>query len=123
MFKKLFLALLICLCLASQTFAATATVTPMNFGYEVTGGTDATLVISGYAWINGIILYPGGAATDTAQFTSQSVSGGSDVSCLVLGQYNPFMMWGGDGVQFTNLKVTLTSASDKVFIYVKVVHP
>ena len=116
--KRLFLALLICLLFASQAFAATATVTNTNYGYEVTGGTDATLVISGYAFIQGIVLYPGGAATDTASFTSQSVSGSSDVSCLNLNQYCPFVSWAFPGVQFTNLKVTLTSSSDIVYIYV-----
>jgi hypothetical protein len=44
MFKKLSLALLISLLLVSQVFAASATVTRMEWGFEVTGGTDATYI-------------------------------------------------------------------------------
>jgi hypothetical protein len=121
--KKILLALLICLFLVNQVFAGSATVTKTDWGYHVTGGTSQTLVISGYAWIKGMVFYPGGAATDTATFTSQSTSGAADVVCIVLNEYAAVMAWPGNGIQWTNLKVTLTSTSDAVDIYVSRVSP
>ena len=44
MFRKLFLVLLAIFLATGVCFAATATVTQTEYGYEVTGGTDATLI-------------------------------------------------------------------------------
>ena len=121
MFKKLSLALLLCLLLAGQAWAAYATITKTEYGYEITGGTDKTAIETSVPniWIKSIVFQPA-TAGDVATFYSAKVSGGSDIQCLTMTSVDLSPLnksWSGDGCMFSNMKVTLTSASDIVYIY------
>jgi hypothetical protein len=110
---------------------ATATVTKTEYGFEVSGGTDATVINSGKLWVK-CVAFSAAAATGTAVLTSDSTadSGGSGsraISCMKfkaasgneLDVAHENIFFGDKGVPFNNLSVTLSATGDIIYIYLK----
>ena len=87
-----------------------------------TSGTFATDLATGYwtqvayatIWVTGI-TQKANAVTDSTAFTS----GASNVSCFSIYGNTSTTFSSINPIQFINLKITLASASDVVYIYVK----
>jgi len=104
---------------------AAATVTQERWGYSVSGDTDATAIagggiikvkaiaFSGNATnATGVITSgAGGRTTSTLKFKSYDAGGGS----LNVGGTN--MFFGDKGVEMENVIVTLSNASDHMYIF------
>ena len=115
--KVLVLALGIML-FASSAFAVQATVTKTTYGYYITGGTSETLVYAGLiraktvqlnaASIGDTVLFKEGAVSHNA-FTIKAATASDS-----RGNYAYF---GETGAIFNYLSVTMSSASDEVFIF------
>ena len=109
-----------------------ATVTKMSYGYMLTGDTDATVVDSGagVGVLAGAIMvkaigFSGNATTATALITEGLSADNSalkfkcyDAGGGSLNAAGNFVFFGETGVPFTNMKVTLSNASDHVYIFV-----
>lgn len=100
---------------------AAPTISTTEYGYSITGGTDATSINSGKLWVKCIAL-AGNADDATAVFTS----GFPLVSCLKLkcrtgdlDAASDSIFFGDQGVPFNNLTVTLGNTGDIVYIYLK----
>jgi len=100
---------------------AAATVTATEWGYEVTGGTDATVINAKKMWVN-TIAFSGNATTSTATLTSSTTAG--QISCMKFtatqaanNMGNSQLSLGKPGCPFTNLTVTLSATSDILYVY------
>lgn len=99
--------------------AATSTAT--EWGYYVTGDTGAVTVDAGKIRVKGV-AFAGNADNATAACTSKL--SGADVTCFKFKTNSNDLdagankLWfGDDGVSFTGLTVTLSHASDVLYIY------
>lgn len=95
-------------------------VTETDYGYLVTGTTNTIAVAPRKAdlWVKDIIFSPSGANA-TATFTSSAVSLGTQRTCLKMTTYLSHVSWPNEGKQFRNLEITLSSASDAVYIHLR----
>ena len=101
---------------------AAATVTATEWGYHVSGDTGVVTVSTGKVYVKAV-AFAGNADNATCAVTSKVA--GADVSCfkfktnandLDVGASNMYL--GQNGVAFTGLAVTLSHASDVLYIYV-----
>ena len=109
--KKFFAVLALLLLLCTPLFAAAATITTTEYGYSITGGTDATTVNSGDSIVKTIVFFPN-TATDKAVITTGSAS----TSFATLNNTSEVVTFGDNGVRMSNIKVTLTAATDILVI-------
>lgn len=102
---------------------AAATVTQTEWGYYVTGGTDATTVYTGRRYIRSVV-FSAGTTNDTATLTTTKNISGAVTNFLVMaspGVANqvecPWHL--DDGVPADSMAVTLSNTGGKLFIYVR----
>ena len=101
---------------------AAATVTSTEYGYMVTGDTGAVTVNAGRMYVKGV-AFAGNA--DNATCAATNVIGGTATSCFKfktnandLDVGGSSLWFGEKGSPFTGLAVTLSHASDVLYIYV-----
>ena len=118
MFRRISLLVAGLMLLTSAAFAAQATSTATLYGYEITGGTDETLVASGRIKVR-VITYTGATANNVAMFRSGAVSGAKWYITAVTASdaSKSYIYFGSEGVMFDYLSVTLKQANDVVNIY------
>ena len=109
--KKILAILSILLLVCTPLFAAAATSTTTEYGYSVTGDTGTVTVTSGDAIVKNIIFFPN-TSTDKAVITT----GSANVSFATLTNGSEVISFGDNGVRMSNIKVTLTAASDILVI-------
>ena len=104
---------------------AAATVTTTEYGYSITGGTDATTINSGKIYVKAM-GFAGNADNATAALTS--LVGITATTCFKFKSNDTnelnsasgnFVFFGDNGVPFTGLAVTLSKAGDVLYIYLK----
>lgn len=99
---------------------AAATITKTEWGFEITGGTSATLVQAGKIWISAVAL-SANAAGDTVVATSGSLN--NQISCFQMKAVNPADVNSSYialyGTPFDNVTVTLSATSVILYIYLK----
>jgi hypothetical protein len=101
---------------------AAATSTATEWGYHVTGDTGVVTVNAGKVYVKAV-AFAGNADNATGAVTSKVA--GADVSCFKfktngndLDAAGNYMYFGEKGIAFTGLAVTLSHASDVLYIYV-----
>lgn len=103
---------------------AAATVTNTEYGYSVTGGTDATTIASGKIWVKAI-LFMGNADNATAALTTKPTGNSTTVAFVKFktnaNDLDPqFIAYFGDnGIPVNDLAVTLSNASDLLLVILK----
>ena len=102
---------------------AAATVSDTEYGYYVTGGTDATTIYTGKKYIRTIFFTPASTA-DTATLTSNKGGKNTAVNCMEFKSAGtagvPQFAWHlDDGVPYDNLAVTLSNASGHLYVIVR----
>lgn len=104
---------------------ATATVTKTEYGFSVTGGTDATTINTGKLWVKGV-AFAGNADNATAACTALSASSATPVSCFKfktngndLDAPANYLFFGDKGIPVTGLAVTLSNTADVLYVYLK----
>ena len=114
--KKLISVFVLSLCLISPlAFAAVATVTTTEYGYSISGGTDATSVNSGDTTVVKALIFFPNTSTDTALITTGS--GTTTFAKMTNGSEVIFL--GDSGRNLQTIKVTLTAATDVLTIVTK----
>ena len=100
-----------------------ATVTQTEWGYLVTGDTDPTPIFTGRRYIRTPVFIPNGVADTVEMATTKNVTG-PYTSWLKLGsggianhQECPWHL--DDGVPADNMRVTLSDASGRLYLYVR----
>lgn len=99
-----------------------ATVTKTEWGYYVTGDTDPTPVwADGRKYVQNIAFVPNGAADSTILSTSRNLTGPytnawTTASAGVAGVAQTIRV---ESIPLDNLKVQLSDAAGKVYIYLK----
>ena len=107
---------------------AAATITQTDWGYSVTGGTDATLITKEKLYVKRI-AFSGNADNATALLTTYArknsegaISAGkfksSDTGELNSAMGNE-MFFGDKGVPMPGLTITLSNTSDHIYIFTK----
>lgn len=101
---------------------AAATITATEWGYLATGGVDATEINAGKVYVKAV-AFAGNADNATGAVTS--LVSGAATSCFKfktngndLDAAGNYMFFGEKGIAFTGLAVTLSHASDALYIYV-----
>lgn len=106
---------------------AAATVTKTEWGFEVSGGTDATLISDDKLWVKEL-AFAGAAATATAVLTTKMSDGlNTPISCAKfkaasgseLDVSKERIFFGDRGVPMTGLTVTLGATGDILYVYLK----
>lgn len=97
-----------------------AWVTETDYGYIVTGTTNTIAIAPAKddVWVKDIIFSPSGANA-TATFTTSQVSGDTQRTCLKMTTYLEHVSWPNEGKQFRNFEITLSNASDAVYIHTR----
>lgn len=118
MFKRVLALALGFLFLGTIAYAAQATVTKVEGGWLVTGGTDETLVQLDRIRVHSI-SYSAATAANVAEFRSGAVSGPKWYmkSAGVSGVNQCYIYYGEMGVVFDSLSVKLSQAEDVIQIY------
>lgn len=101
-----------------------ATVTNTEYGYMVTGDTDATTVNTGRLWVKAL-AFAGNADDATCAITNDIA--GTATSCIKfkingwdLDCANNFVFFGDKGRPFTKMIVTLGHADDRLYVFLTV---
>ncbi len=105
---------------------AAATITKTEYGFSVTGGTDATTVYTGKMWVKGI-GFAGNADNATAALTSVPTNDpAATTSCMKfktngndLDTPANYLYFGDNGIPLNNLGVTLSATTDVLYVYLK----
>jgi len=118
MFKRFLITAILSLSLFTLAHAAPATVTETEWGYTITGGTDATAVSTETIYIKSIGFTPAANTDDVLIYNNTSGVSFYQFKFSVTA-YQPFMYFGEGGVKLTKPMVKLTSASDILYIYTK----
>jgi hypothetical protein len=116
--KKWILALAFLL-FTIPAFAAVATVTATEYGYEITGGTSATVINAGTLYVRQI-AFSANSIGDTAAVTS----GASNLSCMNFKAVTATdsannKMFFTEKTPFANLSVTLSATTDILYVYLQ----
>lgn len=102
---------------------AAATVTTTEYGYSVTGGTDATKITSGRLWVTGL-AFVGDDDDDTITLTT-SVAGNNTTVSVYKYKANGndddarYVSFGEKGVPMTDLTVTLDDTGSFLYVFVR----
>jgi len=102
---------------------AAATVTPTEYGYQVTGDTGVVTISAGRLWVT-MLAHSGDDHTDTAALTT--LENGTAVSCYKFKSYNndddssmSYAYFGEKGVPMTGLAVTLSDSGSYLYVFIR----
>lgn len=108
---------------------AAATVTTTEYGYSVTGGTDATTINTGKLWVKAL-AFSGDDDDDTATLTT-SIDTGTTAAAKLISCYKfksnandddssmSYAYFGKKGVPMTNLAVTLNDTGSYLYVFIR----
>jgi len=113
--KKFLAILALLLLICTPLFAAAATITATEFGYSISGGTDATAVSgTDTITVKALIFYPN-TSTDKCLITT----GSGTVTFANMTNGSEVISLGDQGRALNSVKVTLTAATDVLTIITK----